>query len=66
MNNDNLKTPKYVWEPLGPFDLDPCSGEHTNIAVTNWWDGRGECGLERESGSVLCGVILPFPKNISG
>ncbi|MCR9252314.1 MAG: phage N-6-adenine-methyltransferase [bacterium] len=52
---DNLQTPKYIIDALGHFDLDPCSGEHTNIADVNWWDGRGENGLERNwFGFVWC------------
>jgi len=23
--NDYLRTPEWVWKPLGPFDLDPCA-----------------------------------------
>lgn len=53
--NDILRTPDSIWKPLGPFDLDPCAGEKTNIAKVNWWDGRGENGLEREwKGLVWC------------
>lgn len=53
--NDTLQTPEWVWKALGPFDLDPCSGEHTTIANTNWWDGRGEDGLSIEwFGFVWC------------
>lgn len=53
--NDILQTPDYIWQPLGPFDLDPCAGEFTQIGKVNWWDGRGENGLEREwSGFVWC------------
>lgn len=53
--NDILQTPQYVWQPLGPFDLDPCSGEFTKIGKINWWDGRGENGLEKDwLGFVWC------------
>jgi hypothetical protein len=53
--NDILQTPKYVIDALGPFDLDPCSGANTNIGKVNWWDGRGEDGLEKEwFGFVWC------------
>lgn len=53
--NDNLRTPKYVTDQLGSFDLDPCAGEHTNIAKNNWWDGRGEDGIKRDLfGFVFC------------
>lgn len=44
-NNDNLRTPKYITDALGHFDLDPCAGEHTCIANVNYWDGRGQNGL---------------------
>jgi hypothetical protein len=43
--NDTLQTPSYITDALGPFDLDPCAGENTNIATINWWDGRDENGL---------------------
>jgi hypothetical protein len=53
--NDVLQTPDYLIDALGPFDLDPCAGETTNIALKNWWDGRGEDGLLREwDGFVWC------------
>ena len=53
--NDILQTPKHIYEPLGPFDLDPCSGSETSIAKVNWWDGRGENGLEKNwFGFVWC------------
>jgi hypothetical protein len=54
-SNDRLQTPAYIYEAIGPFDLDPCAGESTSIAKVNWWDGRGECGLSREwFGMVYC------------
>ncbi len=40
--NDNLRTPSWVWRPLGPFDLDPCAGKNTIIARHNL---RGYTGL---------------------
>ena len=53
--NDLLQTPKYIYEALGPFDLDPCAGPETSIAKVNWWDGRGEDGLALEwQGLVYC------------
>lgn len=53
--HDTLQTPEWVYQPLGLFDLDPCAGEKTNIATVNWWDGRGENGLEMEwNGFVWC------------
>ena len=46
-NNDLLQTPKYIIDALGgKFDLDPCSGEYTDIGHINLWDGRGEDGLD--------------------
>lgn len=45
--NDYLQTPVRIWKPLGPFDLDPCAGESTEIGRVNWCDSRGENGLER-------------------
>jgi hypothetical protein len=54
-DNDKLRTPKYITDALGPFDLDPCAGEFTEIGKVNWWDGRGENGLEEEwNGFVWC------------
>ena len=53
--NDILQTPEWVYKSLGLFDLDPCAGEKTNIANVNWWDGRGENGLQMEwNGFVWC------------
>lgn len=53
--NDNLRTPQYIINALGAFNLDPCAGEFTQIADTNWWDGRGENGLDRDwYGMVYC------------
>lgn len=53
--NDTLQTPEYIWKSLAPFDLDPCSGEFTDIGKTNLWNGRGDNGLEMEwNGFVWC------------
>lgn len=42
-NLDLLQTPEWVWQPLGPFGIDPCAGEGTRIAERNWTTG----GLDR-------------------
>lgn len=37
--NDDLRTPPWVYRPLGPFDLDPCAAPvfcQEGIAVENW------------------------------
>ncbi|WP_299136359.1 DNA N-6-adenine-methyltransferase [uncultured Tenacibaculum sp.] len=53
--NDTLRTPQYVIDALGTIDLDPCAGKNTKIGKTNWWDGRGEDGLQKEwFGFVYC------------
>ena len=53
--NDTLRTPEWVWKSLGVIDLDPCAGENTRIAMTNWALERGENGLERDwFGFVYC------------
>ncbi len=53
--NDRLQTPEWVWRALGPIDLDPCAGEDTAIAKTNWAIERGEDGLARPwFGFVYC------------
>ncbi len=54
--NDLLQTPQYIIDDLGPFDLDPCAGEHTKIgSLENWWIGRGEDGLKKRwFGFVYC------------
>lgn len=53
--NDTLETPAWVYEPLGPFDLDPCAGPDTRIAETNWSIANGQCGLLRDwFGFVYC------------
>lgn len=55
LKNDCLRTPKYITDALGTFNLDPCAGENTNIATFNLWDGRGEDGLTAEwNGFVWC------------
>lgn len=52
---DLLQTPPWVYEPLGPIDLDPCAGTNTTIGTVNWNPSRGECGLSLEwSGFVFC------------
>ncbi len=54
-NNDILQTPKYIFDALGPFDLDPCAGKLTKIGAQNWWIGRGENGLQNFwEGFVWC------------
>jgi hypothetical protein len=53
--NDYLQTPEWVYDPLGPFDLDPCAGKDTNIGITNWCDQLGQDGLEKDwFGFVFC------------
>lgn len=42
LKNDILETPRHIWKPLGPFDLDPCAGVNTTIGDTNWNIVRGE------------------------
>ena len=55
LKNDCLRTPKYITDALGKFDLDPCSGENTRIGKINLWDGRGENGMaEKWNGFVWC------------
>ena len=44
-DNNDLKTPAYIHEALGPFDLDPCAGENTHLAMVNYAYERGENGL---------------------
>ncbi len=58
--NDCLQTPEWVYKPLGAFDLDPCAGEHTNIAAINLWDGRGENGLLENWGGRFVWCNPPF------
>lgn len=42
-------------DALGPFDLDPCAGEHTQIGEVNYWDGRNQNGLKEPwFGFVWC------------
>ena len=53
--NDCLQTPEWVYKELGKIDLDPCAGNNTTIAETNWCIERGEDGLERDwFGFVYC------------
>ena len=53
--NDDLRTPAYVYEALGLFDLDPCAGESTSIGATNYALERNEDGLSLEwRGLVFC------------
>lgn len=53
--NDLLKTPAYIYKALGPFDLDPCAGENTNIGAVNYAIERGEDGLTiKWDGLVFC------------
>lgn len=53
--NDCLKTPKWIYEPLGIINLDPCAGISTKIGKTNWAIERGEDGLLRDwFGFVYC------------
>ena len=58
--NDTLQTPEYLFTALGPFDLDPCAGEHTNIGKKNLWPGRGEDGLTTEWGGAFVWCNPPF------
>lgn len=44
--NDSLRTPAWVYEALGPFDLDPCAGESTRIGVENYRLEDGNDGLK--------------------
>ena len=43
--NDDLRTPKWVYEPIGPFDLDPCAGTSTEIGKTNYRIQNSQNGL---------------------
>jgi len=53
--NDCLKTPEWVYRPLGKIDLDPCAGIGTDIGNTNLTLESGECGLSKEwKGFVYC------------
>jgi phage N-6-adenine-methyltransferase len=50
---DVWQTPPWLYEGIaknldGGIDLDPCAGEDTDIATTNWCIKRGEDGLDRE------------------
>ena len=53
--NDDLRTPHWIYSALGRIDLDPCAGENTNIGLKNYALERGENGLELEwEGFVYC------------
>ena len=53
--NDILRTPAYITEALGKFDLDPCAGKDTFIGDENYYIGRGEDGLSLPwTGTVFC------------
>ena len=53
--NDNLRTPRYIIDALGFFDLDPCAGINTDIGKVNWQGERNEDGLKNEwFGLVYC------------
>ena len=53
--NDDLRTPHWVYSPLGQIDLDPCAGIETDIAQVNWAIERGQCGLTQNwKGFVYC------------
>ena len=53
--NDDLRTPAYVYGVLGRIDLDPCAGEKTNIGTINYALERNEDGLSLEwNGFVFC------------
>lgn len=53
--NDALKTPEFLIDALGLFDLDPCAGIDTKIATKNWAIERGEDGLKLPwTGFVWC------------
>ena len=55
LKNDKLKTPKYIIDKLGSFDLDPCAGELTTIGKVNWCLERSEDGLKNNwFGFVFC------------
>lgn len=61
LQNDKLQTPDWILKELGEIDLDPCAGENTNIGKVNFWDGRGEDGLNLKwNGFVYCNP--PFSK----
>lgn len=52
---DLLRTPAWVYEPLGPIDMDPCSSDYNSIGEINLWDGAGEDGLVEEwKGFIYC------------
>lgn len=43
--NDQLLTPKWVYQALGPVDLDPCAATNTFIGKTNYAIAHGQDGL---------------------
>ena len=43
--NDCLETPEWVWRSLGPFALDPCAGQETQIGAVNYRASKGDDGL---------------------
>lgn len=53
--NDDLRTPAWVYQPLQPFDLDPCAGKVTEIAKMNYRLEDWDDGLTNPwSGFVWC------------
>ena len=53
--NDYLRTPQYILDALGQFDLDPCAGFNTALANNNYAIDQGIDGLkEKWSGLVWC------------
>ena len=47
-DNDCLRTPQYILDALGEFNLDPCAGVNTRLAKNNYAIERGEDGLQME------------------
>lgn len=43
--SDEFYTPRWVYEPIGPFDLDPCAGPESEIASVNYRLEEGMDGL---------------------
>ena len=53
--NDDLQTPQFLIDALGPFDLDPCAGLNTTIGKQNYCIDRDEDGLTLPwTGFVYC------------
>ena len=53
--NDCLRTPAWVYKPLGCIDLDPCAGVSTTIGQQNYRIENGQDGLSLDwSGFVYC------------